>query len=66
MDWISVKDRLPKTSDELLAFFPAGESNYDIVFYDCEDKTWSLPNQAYDETDCEPNYWMPLPKPPKE
>lgn len=65
--WVSVKDRLPKTSQQVLVFNdPYGDGYMDVVYYSAKFKAFN----ATDETDeyklKNVTHWMPLPKPPEE
>lgn len=58
--WISVKDRLPKYENPVLA------GNAELCFvntawYHVETKRWEFPSGIF----CEVTHWMPLPEPPK-
>lgn len=58
--WISVKDRLPKYENPVLA------GNAELCFvntawYHVATRRWELPSGFF----CEVTHWMPLPKPPK-
>lgn len=62
MNWISVKDRLPKGyRDVLVRYKNASGYRIDITFY-CDKSEygsgWYLPANI--------THWMPLPEPPKE
>ena len=64
--WISVKDGLPKEMQDVLLKFP---SNMAVGFY--VEGGWMVYSGGDWTTDiCEddevPQYWMPLPEPPKE
>ena len=58
MEWISVKDELPKNNDDVLIFATDCCSVGFINRYN-NDK-WCV-----DCADLKPTHWMPLPKPPK-
>lgn len=58
--WISVKDRLPKYENPVLA------GNAELCFvntawYHVATRRWELPSGFF----CEVTHWMPLPEPPK-
>ena len=58
--WISVKDRLPKYENPVLA------GNAELCFvntawYHVATKRWVFPSGTF----CEVTHWMPLPEPPK-
>ena len=60
LQWISVKDRLPKYENPVLA------GNAELCFvntawYHVATKRWELPSGFF----CEVTHWMPLPEPPK-
>ena len=69
-EWISVKDRLPEMTVDVLLYFPI-EKNMAVGFL-CdvdEDRTmWCAytDDGFYTSCDYEPTHWMPLPQPPKE
>ena len=69
-NWISVKDRLPKETDNYLTltwFEEEQEYGYDVITYDISTKKWLKINMDFRLEDV-PNvkYWMPLPEPPEE
>jgi len=63
MEWISVKDRLPKKNEEILAYRFQDGIHEIIISY----LSWTLSGEPIwaDEVS---NYthWMPLPKPPEK
>ena len=64
-EWISVKDRLPETNEDVLLCFLGSESM--VVGGRYEDGSgWYSNTDAEFYTDCDtpPTHWMPLP--PKE
>ena len=64
-EWISVKDRLPETSSELLLHTKSG-SNY-VGFYKYIIKMFICYGVYKKEIDdIEVTHWMPLPKPPEQ
>lgn len=68
-EWISVKDRLPKKYQYVLAAFPNGEMVVACVFdYDEDVVYWRVQIDMGWESDMDfdPTHWMPLPEPPKE
>lgn len=61
MEWISVKDRLPKPFRDVLAIMDNGDMH---VLYMVQDGTW---NRFFAERGLKNiTHWMPLPEPPKE
>ena len=73
--WISVDERLPEAtqgqveglfiiSDDVLCYWPADGGIHEACNYDHEDHRWSLVHKAFEEPDCEPTHWQPLPPPP--
>lgn len=74
MEWISVKDKLPRKHQPVLVFVPENEYHYrQFIATVDEKKVW----RDFEEFD--PNilidysglyntitHWMPLPKPPKK
>jgi hypothetical protein len=56
-NWISIKDRLPKDDQTVLAFH---NDNCDLMFF--EDGIWR--DREY--IDWEVSHWMPLPAAPNE
>lgn len=59
-EWISVKDRLPKNNDYVLAWSP-GWVECVICFYDKYSEYWYTEDHSLPF----PSHWMPLPEPPK-
>ena len=66
-DWISVKDRLPEKSGDVLVCCGKHNSRTSL--------SYSCRHHAFNAFDCLPDaenkiddvkYWMPLPEPPKE
>jgi hypothetical protein len=58
MDWITVKERLPDTSDDVLAYSP-DDGCYRAW---CDNGVWL----SHENTNQHPpTHWMPLPKPPR-
>lgn len=69
MGWISVKDKLPRNNQYVLAVFPNGEMVVACVFDADEDVVyWRAQTDMGWESDMDfdPTHWMPLPEPPKE
>ena len=73
--WISVEERLPEAtqgqvegpfiiSDDVLCYWSADGGIHEVCNYDHEDHRWSLVHKAFEEPDCEPTHWQPLPPPP--
>lgn len=66
MEWISIKDRVPENTDDVLVIDDDGKMSVSCYFL----------HQGYDgyifeDRDCcrrmgEISHWMPLPEPPKE
>ena len=67
-EWTKVDDRLPErdgeNSDDVLVWFQGGDSKFEIACFDYEAEMWVLPNKGFDNPDCWPDYWMPLPPDP--
>ena len=66
--WISVKDRLPEDSQDVLMCF---DLDYMAVGYieKCDTGVYWYAytgGEWFTDCECEPLYWMPLPEPPKE
>ena len=62
MDWISVKERLPETGQEVLMWqecqpYAPGSFRYDMCVYN---------TGVYQPWWKHVTHWMPLPEPPKE
>lgn len=61
-NWISVKERLPKLDEYVLIYY-ADSCFVNIGFLDSDFMEWN-------GLDCmqtiRPDYWMPLPEPPKD
>ena len=69
-EWISVEDRMPINTDNILAFNGyGGVGEYDIMYYTVHSKIhkWAF-YYDYDRSEeiVEITHWMPLPEPPKE
>lgn len=72
MNWISVKDRLPKLKDgkseQILVYGKSEDDEYIItkaIFYSNEfDECWESGDLREGHLDV--THWMPLPEPPKE
>jgi hypothetical protein len=60
MKWISVKDRLPDTKQEVICF--DGVYVFSGVIYDPK---YGFQWMEYGYTPEDITYWMPLPKPPQ-
>ena len=70
MEWISVEDRLPERGQDVLIYFETG-NNMAVGFITGQDKSLSFWATYTDDgwyTDCDsiPQFWMPIPEPPKE
>lgn len=68
-EWISVKNRLPEMDvDVLMLFSEYGQMAVGSILYqdDAEHWTCNIGGQYYTDSTCAPDFWMPLPEPPKE
>ncbi len=77
MEWISVKDRLPESDEEVLVYNPRdginlGEFDSEEVrgYYE-KDGSYFITNSGWDvqyewAPHENPTHWMPLPQPPKD
>lgn len=66
MSWISVKDDLPEY-DQLVLIWYKHMVNGNAAVAFCEVGKWYLfHTSTSDEPINEPDYWMPIPEPPKE
>ena len=65
MGWISVKDRLPKETQSVLAWFPAHKQAQSCWIEKTDDglRAWDA---CFSDLIGEPTHWMPLPAPPTE
>lgn len=62
--WISVKDRLPETTDDVLMY--TGWGSYHVGNCGCHGhNVWSS-EEIYTYENGEITHWTPLPEPPKE
>lgn len=61
--WISVEDRLPEEGQNVLVSVERSIGMSNIV---CHDMVTGEPIWAYTGLGADPEYWMPLPEPPKE
>lgn len=59
--WISVEDRLPENCVEVLLYYKKGHLS--MGYWDDDLCEW---DGMTDEKIVSPDYWMPLPEPPKE
>lgn len=66
-DWISVKDHLPENNQDVLVYedqhiymvtYSRIETKYKPGYVDIWDIDYG--------NECDPSFWMPLPKPPEE
>lgn len=65
-NWISVKERLPKTYVSVLVYIP-NEKPFPTVregFYAGDKKGWYA--FCHDEKHDDVTHWMPMPEPPEE
>jgi hypothetical protein len=61
MQWISVKDRLPKIGVKVLTcHFGNPNVSIDYIDYPKDGNLWALIDKSWT------THWMPLPLPPKE
>ena len=73
MDWISVRDRLPKPREEVLLHYLGAEDigscgwkGFGIGMHNPKARRW-ISNQGMAMPEiAEPTHWQPLPAPPKE
>ncbi len=67
MEWISVKDRLPKIEEEVLAYAGKKPWGPDIHVGNLQEGYDSIYWTYYDYLEWhDVTHWMPLPEPPKE
>ena len=67
--WISVEDRLPETSQEVLTFSrteKSGTGYMSIVLYSAKFKAFNCTDDCDEYKVKNVTYWMPLPKAPEE
>ena len=63
-EWISIKDRLPETGDEVI-LLDTSVGNHIVVFL-CPDNSWECVNSGDELPEWwDESHWMPLPEPPK-
>lgn len=68
MEWISVKDRLPRSVGSYLVVYTDEDNQSAVVticayaYFDDTKMSWKIP--WWDERSI--THWMPLPEPPKE
>jgi hypothetical protein len=65
-EWISVKDRLPETSELVLQRIDRVDEfpTFDLGLYYPEEKRWI--NRLSSKYTCTVTHWMPIPEPPKD
>lgn len=67
VQWISVKDRLPKAREDVLVVAYWHEAYQTLIaWYAPNGEVWHVTTPAGDKTDLTVTHWMPLPLPPKE
>jgi hypothetical protein len=62
MEWISVKERLPKESGDYLI---TDTGTCFVSYFDVEEQKWEFFGVEFWKHE-EVTHWMPLPEPPKE
>lgn len=69
MEWVGVKDSLPEPDVDVLMFFAkSGLMAVGSMVYpdDTEHWTCNTGGEWYTDSACCPDFWAPLPKPPKQ
>lgn len=74
MNWIKTSERLPDTSDNVLAVMDGKVyvmAYFEIIHEGKSHRVWGmvydvLDGDAYYDDEYEPTYWMPLPQLPQE
>jgi hypothetical protein len=72
MEWISVKDRLPKLNEDVVCIVPLMKKHGKekrILYLNCYQKNglrWGNYDGHYEHNVNEVTHWMPLPEPPKD
>ena len=65
MEWISVKDRLPKDDEDVLVIDDTGRMAVSCYFFSSYG-SWLWENRDDQVLLGEVTHWMPLPNPPEE
>lgn len=60
-EWVSVKDSLPKESNNYIVCEKGNDTSYEC-WYDDNSKSWYHDRGGYQS----PTHWMPLPSPPTD
>jgi len=71
MNWISVKERLPETNQEVLVFCYGYNIEQVLTIWDGKSSFWDKGNSFMKGNGCpigliDVTHWMPLPEPPTE
>lgn len=68
-EWIKVEDKLPPINHDVLMYYKGTNSCCVGFVYEMLDGMYwgvQLDNNVEDDAISGPDYWMPLPEPPKE
>lgn len=66
-EWISVKDLLPESREDVLCVaFWHEKYQTQIGWYSSINNIWHIITPAGDKSEIEVSHWMPLPEPPKQ